>query len=226
MTPRSLARACAAPLASTLLVALALACGDLKSADDAADASTSDDASSSSDGSASNDASTASEAAPDSAASLTGPGPHGSLPTGYCCTSDKDCRYRHCVDPGAGGRMCLDECSQDVFCTRPDLSFTCGPQGVGPRLCAPPAGFTCKDPSTFTRGTRQPGECCNATAAPNNDGTAGSACEGNQCAATGSGPLVCTHRCDFQSDCPDDLACVLFGTSKACVPRSSSYSCK
>src|SRR5690349_19818303 len=39
-----------------------------------------------------------------------GPGPHGSLPSGYCCSSDSECRYRHCVDVG-GAKTCLDECT-------------------------------------------------------------------------------------------------------------------
>jgi hypothetical protein len=155
-----------------------------------------------------------------------GPGPHGSLPSGYCCTSDDECRYRHCVDTGGGNKMCLDECAKDLFCTRPDITFTCDPSG-SPRLCRPSAGFACLPAASFERGKRALGACCNATAAPNNDGTAGSECEGNQCASVGTAPLVCTHRCAFQADCPKPgYACVQFGTSKACVPTSSSYTCE
>lgn len=154
-----------------------------------------------------------------------GPGPHGSLPSGYCCTSDKECRYRHCVDTGSGGKMCLDECGQDVFCTRPDITFTCNPTG-SPRLCKPSAGFSCLPAAGFTRGTKTLGACCNAGSASTNDGTAASQCEGNQCAAVGSDPLVCTHRCEFQSDCAGGaFACIQFGTSKACVPTSSDAGC-
>src|SRR4051794_37229030 len=55
----------------------------------------------------------------------TGPGAHGSLPSGYCCTADTECRYRHCVDVGSGNKMCLDECKNPEFCTRPGFTFTC-----------------------------------------------------------------------------------------------------
>lgn len=197
-----------------VLVSLAIvaACGDLKRADDdLPDASAADAG--------------ADTNAADAPTARSGPGPHGSLPSGYCCSSDKECRYRHCVDTGAGGKMCLDECAKDLFCTRPDITFTCDPSG-SPRLCKPPAGFACIPASKFERGTRALGACCNATTAPNNDGTAASECEGNQCAAVGAAPLVCTHRCDFQADCTGGFACVQFGTSKACVPTSSSYTCE
>src|SRR5579883_2022190 len=40
----------------------------------------------------------------------TGPGPWGALPTGYCCTSNDDCRHRNCIDTGGGIKMCSDDC--------------------------------------------------------------------------------------------------------------------
>ncbi len=158
-----------------------------------------------------------------------GAGPHGSLPSGYCCNDDSECRYRRCVDSastGATGKMCLDECFSTLLCRRPDITFTCEQPAAGQRgLCKPPAGFACIPAERFIRGTLPAGACCNAGSPDMNDGTAGSACEGNQCAATGSGPLVCTNRCAFQGDCPDGFTCTQFGTSKACVPTSASYTC-
>ena len=161
----------------------------------------------------------------------TGPGPHGSLPSGYCCTSDSECRYRHCVDvtafgAGAGPKMCLDECYDPRLCTRPDLAFTCQRPGSGAGLCIPPAGgFTCLDPTTFTRGPKDVGACCNGGIGVVNDGTAGSICEGNTCMASGANPLICTHRCVVQSDCPGGYVCDLLGTSKACLRVGSPYTC-
>ena len=123
-------RCLSSSIAAALTFGLA-ACGDLKSAGqgegagpDAADAGP--------------DA--AQDAAPFDPA-RSGPGPRGSLPSGYCCNDDRECRYRRCVDTGgAAGKMCLDECFQNVFCTRPDITFTCAvPDAGGRGLCRPPA---------------------------------------------------------------------------------------
>ena len=171
---------------------------------------------------------------PDAAAeALRGPGPHGSLPTGYCCTDDTQCRYRHCVavdalGAPAGPKMCVDECYDTLFCTRPDLKFTCqaATSGSGPGLCIPPAGgFTCLDASTFIRGASPIGACCNAGVGGTNDGTAASACEGNNCMSSDDNPLICTHRCASQADCPGGFVCDRFGTSKACLKTASPYTC-
>lgn len=224
----------AAFLGSVLAVAFSsTACGDLKSstADDGAygggeAGSTSTPDGATADGSAAD--------APDTDSSTVdagnrGPGLHGSLPTGYCCTEDSECRYRHCVAPtesGGVGKMCLDECFTQTFCTRPGVTFTCAQPDAGQRgLCHAQTGFACLRADEFVRGSLPVGACCNAGSASTNDGTAGSACEGNQCAAVGSGPLVCTNRCESQVDCPGGYACTLFGTSKACVPASASYTC-
>lgn len=225
--------------ASIVSLALAMsACGDLKHADEDGTPPAGGEAGTPNGGSSGTSSSSGSSGGTDDAGSdapsgndgggtspFSGPGPHGSLPSGYCCTNDSECRYRHCVDTGAGGKMCLDECATDTFCTRPDLAFTCDPSG-SPRLCKPSAGFACIPASKFERGKRPIGACCNAGVAPNNDGTAGSQCEGNQCAAVGASPLVCTHRCSSQGDCIGGFSCIQFGTSKACVPTSSAYTCE
>lgn len=206
----------------------ASACGDLKPAspdDPGADAAA--------DGTAASPAKNDGAAPPDApveGSARSGPGPHGSLPSGYCCTADTQCRYRHCVDPtgsGSGQKMCLDECYDPLFCTRPDLTFTCAPAvpGPGAGLCKPPAGFTCLDPSAFTRGPKEIGACCNAGVGGTNDGTAGSICEGYTCMSSADNPLICTHRCAFQSDCPGGYVCDKFGTSKACLRLDSPYTC-
>jgi hypothetical protein len=226
----------AAAIAVACLASLSfVACGDLKSAGEVADASNADGSSGSS-GQSGLDSGIVAPAldagvdAADGAAGLRGPGPHGSLPSGYCCNSDNECRYRRCVDTtdaGGTGKTCLDECYTQAFCTRPDLTFTCEQPTPSARgLCKPPPGFTCIPAQEFVRGSLPAGACCNAGSPAVNDGTAASACEGNQCAATGSGPLICTHRCSVQGECPGGFVCNLFGTSKACVRQTSSYTCQ
>jgi hypothetical protein len=207
---------------SLCLFALVAACGDLKAAG-VGDGGPPDDAAGAPDavGSA-NDATS-----PSVDAGLTGPGPHGSLPSGYCCTADTECRYRHCVDVGSGNKMCLDECENPEFCTRPGFTFTCPSKAAGgDGLCKAPAGFACLAASTFTRGSKPPGACCNAGVGGTNDGTAGSACEGNQCTSSDDNPLVCTHRCEFAGDCPGGFECAKLGSSKACLPTASPYTCE
>jgi hypothetical protein len=154
----------------------------------------------------------------------TGPGPHGALPSGYCCTDDSQCRYRRCVDTGGGPgtKMCLDECFQNGFCERPDITFTCEQPTPGARgHCKPPPGFTCLAQATFVRGTRKTGECC----AFGTDGTAAAECDGNQCLSIGQNPYVCTNRCTTSQDCPGGFYCNNFGTSKACIPANTPYTC-
>jgi hypothetical protein len=219
-----------AVLLSLLVCADSLsACADLKRAEPAGDASTIPDASAvdagdagggAGDGSTIKDAS----AGDTSIGDAKGPGPHGSLPSGYCCTSDAECRDRHCVQIGGGGAsMCLDECSEDKQCTRPGFTFICGAT-ASPRYCRPEFAFACLDPATFTRGTRPLGACCNVTAA-DPDGTAGLECEGSICRRSGQGPLVCSHRCAVQGECIGDYACLVSGASNACLPGSTDYTC-
>lgn len=224
--------------ATLALIVTSFACGDLKSATEVPpDAGANDGAGGSSGQPSSDGGDAASEprgdaggdAAADANDSLRGPGTHGSLPSGYCCTANSECRYRRCVDTtdaGGTGKMCLDECFDTLFCTRPDITFSCEqPMPSARGLCKPPAGFACIPAQQFVRGTLPPGACCNGGSPAMNDGTAASACEGNQCTATGNGPLVCTNRCSVQADCPGGFVCNDSGTSKACVRPTESYTC-
>ena len=154
-----------------------------------------------------------------------GPGSHGSLPTGYCCTQDAECRDRHCVAVGSGNRMCLDACYSQSKCNRPDRigAFTCDAPMGDEGLCQPgPAALTCVPQNKFVRGTRQVGSCCEATF----DGRAGDECEGNQCVAVNEkdqdNPFVCSHWCDSTKDCPAPTICSPF---HACVPANRPYTC-
>jgi hypothetical protein len=158
------------------------------------------------------------------AAGPTGPGPLGALPSGYCCTRDDECRFRKCVDTGAGNKMCLDACSasRPGICTRPGFAFTCEPLAEGGPYCQPPgASFACLDASTFERGTATTGTCCPETG----DGTHGQHCEANLCLAIGSGPWFCSRRCDGPGDCPTDYRCAPVADRKQCVPNATPYTC-
>src|SRR5256885_6272998 len=41
---------------------------------------------------------------------MTGPGPLGALPAGFCCGSGAECRSRLCDVDGAGHRFCIESC--------------------------------------------------------------------------------------------------------------------
>ena len=157
----------------------------------------------------------------------TGPGPRGALPTGFCCESDAECRFRHCVDWGGGRRMCADDCYQSGFCENAFVKFTCekGDAGAGPTrgMCAPPVRDTvnCISQEQYRYGTRKIGQCC----AFGMDGNAGWECEGAQCMASGSNPYVCTHVCDTTLECEGAFVCMDVAGLKRCVPANSPYTC-
>ncbi len=158
-----------------------------------------------------------------------GPGPLGALPSGYCCTSDAECRFRKCVvvPGGGGGKMCVDACSasRPGMCVRPDLAFSCAALGSDGDFCQPTGSFTCLDPATFERGTKGTGGCCVDTG----DGNTGRECEANLCLQIGQNPWFCTRRCSGDADCPSDHRCTQIGTDpsrKQCIPRVTSTPCK
>lgn len=154
-----------------------------------------------------------------------GPGPYGALPGGYCCTSDEQCRFRHCRSVDGGEKMCLDECSssRQGICDRPGIDFRCVTYTADfDSACEPPPGFKCLDPSTFVRGAKSTGECCSYE----ESGLFGHECEANLCLALGQGPWVCTRFCEAGTDCPDGYRCVDVLARKECAPASSTYDCK
>lgn len=154
----------------------------------------------------------------------TGPGALGSLPFGYCCAANAECRSRRCEAVGTGGKMCLDPCETNGVCVREGTTFACdapGPGGSG--FCRPTsASFVCIPASQFVRGTGKIGDCCT----PTNDGRNGHECEGNQCDAWSKdsydGPFTCTQWCDRNADCPGTMWCV----ENMCTPQSFPYSCR
>ena len=157
-----------------------------------------------------------------------GPGEHGSLPSGYCCTDDSQCRDRHCVAAGSGGSMCQDACRVQSTCNRRDLTapntFKCSSTNLGDDgWCEPEnVSFTCILQARFERGTRKDRECCD----PTGDGNAGEECEGNKCVAVNekdqNNPFVCSHWCELTKDCPSGMLCSPFNS---CVPANRPYTC-
>ncbi len=215
---------------------LLAACADLKTApsdaDGGAPSSTSSSSSSSSGGSSGTTpggGSSSSGATGGSSGTLsggTGPGPHGSLPNGYCCTKNEECRWRNCADVG-GVKMCLDTCRHQETCTGKGLpsGFTCDAASVyDDGSCRPPAGFACLDPGTFSRGGKLTGECCTATG----DGSAGLECEGALCItysrSSNDNPFVCSNACESGSDCAKGFTCEV--TLGMCVPGNDPYVCE
>lgn len=153
-----------------------------------------------------------------------GPGDKGALPSGYCCTADAECRDRHCVAVGSGGRMCLDACNEQSRCARRDVTFKCSGSPGASGFCQPPdVSFTCLPQAQYARGTRQTGECCTAS----RDGHAGEECEGNKCVAFDIGeeanPFVCSQWCEGGRDCPSGTVC---SESHDCVPANHPYMCR
>jgi hypothetical protein len=207
------------------------ACGDLKTATpetDAGGSSSSGGNTSSSSGSGSSSGTASSSGTTSSSSGTTsgptGPGPHGALPGGFCCTRDEDCRNRHCVDT-AGGKMCLDGCrGNNDPCTRTDVQFTCDSAQFQDGWCQPPTGFVCKPSESFQRGTKKAGACCT----PTGNGTAGLECEGGLCIAIGpvTNPYVCSNSCTVPGDCEGPMICqTITATKRECIPANSTYTC-
>ena len=153
-----------------------------------------------------------------------GPGPLGALPGGYCCTSDSECRQRHCRSVGGGQKMCMDECTPQTqaVCDRPGIDFRCVTYTAEfDSACEPPPGFTCLDPQTFVRGTLPTGACCT----DEGNGLNGHECESNLCISRSGGPLLCWRICQSETDCPDGYGCYEAYFNKYCAPTSASYTC-
>lgn len=147
----------------------------------------------------------------------SGPGQFGALPSGYCCATNADCRYRNCKTFGPI-KMCSDPCDSNDGCnSAPGL--TCN---NGNMACEPATALGCVPAAQWQLGTKQLGDCCVAT----HDGHAGQECVGNRCVAFGpvSNPYICTNACSKPSDCPGAYMCSI---DQFCVPsNTTSYTCK
>ena len=162
------------------------------------------------------DASTTDSAAPGG----HGPGRWGALPSGFCCTSDAECRYRKCVDFG-GGRMCSDHCHGEESCAGAVADLVCN---TATEQCEPKAStLACRPALEFSYGAKTLGRCCTAT----HDGWSGRECEGNRCDGFGAetNPFICTHVCSTSADCPGSYRCGAADVVSLCWPLGDPYSC-
>jgi hypothetical protein len=129
-------------------------------------------------------------------ARLTGPGPLGALPTGYCCVNTTDCRSRRCIAVQLGTYFCSEFCERDTDC---DTGFHCD---TAYNSCVPSVGAGCIDPAVYNHGTLPTGACC----AWDDD------CLGGRCTRTGNAanPFYCTQGCSnnaIDTPCPSGFTC-------------------
>lgn len=163
----------------------------------------------------------------DGSTGTTGPGPLGDLPSGYCCTSNAECRNRTCVDLGGGNKMCEDECDgSQSLCNGLPIAFTCTWDDSGVvGLCVPPSGTACLPASQYTHGTKPIGACCTGTG----NATSGQECLGGSCGSFGSAssnPNICSQACDSGADCPAPYQCANIGNYNICAPLADPYTCQ
>lgn len=156
-----------------------------------------------------------------------GPGPEGALPTGYCCTSDEDCRNRYCVDLGGGNKMCEDECDGSQSACQGLLSgFTCTwDDAMVYGFCEPTSPSTqCVPADQYQHGTKADGACCSATG----NATSGQECLSGNCGAFGdqSNPYICNLACDATHTCPGTALCSNVGVYSVCAPLANMYTCQ
>jgi hypothetical protein len=164
------------------------------------------------------------DAAAEVGSGRTGPGPHGALSSGFCCTSNAECRDRDCVDFGGGVRMCADACRAPEACQGRLSGLACViPDGGFEGRCEPVAsGTACVPASQFEYGPKKLGQCCDQTF----DGRNGWQCEGNRCGQFGADPPMCTHTCDVPADCPGGYMCAPVADNyKVCAPLSTPKPC-
>jgi hypothetical protein len=131
----------------------------------------------------------------------TGPGPLGALPSGYCCTSDEECRSRVCIT-STSPSYCSDECRSDGICNVWGPGFACDlPSG----RCMPTATpYSCHPADQYQHGDKPLGSCC-VHGIP----SAGQECLGGLCVTTGAdgNPFYCTQGCDGTTPCPGGYDC-------------------
>ena len=157
-----------------------------------------------------------------------GPGPEGDLPSGYCCTSNEDCRNRYCVDLGGGNKMCEDECDgSQSNCNnlQHGFPFTCTwDDAMAYGFCEPNSpSMACVPASQYRHGTQADGTCCSQTG----DSVSGNQCLAGNCGGWGtSGPFICNLACDSTHLCPGTATCQNIGIYSLCMPLDMNYTCQ
>jgi hypothetical protein len=157
----------------------------------------------------------------------TGPGPLGALPSGYCCTSDAECRFRNCATIN-GTKMCADVCSSagTSGCDGDLPGFTCIGAGASTDGHCEPTGtaVACVPASKYVRGSKKLGACCTAL----HTGKNGGECEGGHCSAFGNvnNPYICVNACTSTADCPGNFQCSDTGSGYSiCLMLADPYTC-
>ena len=178
-------------------------------------------------GSGSSSGSSSSSSGGSDGGTAMGAGPLGDLPSGYCCTSNADCRNRYCVDLGSGNKMCEDECDGAQSACNGLLSgFTCTwDDAMAYGFCEPPTATTaCAPANQYVHGTKPTGACCSATG----DATSGQECMGGNCGSSGTqtNPHICTNACGGAGGCPAEYTCSNLGVYNVCVPIADPYTCQ
>jgi hypothetical protein len=149
----------------------------------------------------------------------TGPGPLGALPTGYCCTSNEQCRARNCTSVAGSERMCFDDCQGDSTCEGIFSWFSCDDTKG---MCRPIVDNNrCVPQVLFTTGTKPMGACCRNTM----DATSGTECAGGQCVSFRNGPFFCSQVCGQGAACPAGYHCQRIEAYSLCAPDQASYAC-
>jgi hypothetical protein len=150
---------------------------------------------------------------------MTGPGPLGALPAGFCCGSGAECRSRQCDVDGAGHKICIESCISSATCTEFSMGYFCD---ATVQRCRPKTyAYICTPTTQFVLGHKPTGACCDAGAAH-----PGEECLGGWCvpATPGGNPAYCTQGCRADVDCPADYACDQ--PSAQCHHVSTVYSCQ
>jgi len=158
----------------------------------------------------------------DLAGFVSGPGPAGALPNGFCCTLNDQCRSRFCTQFSGGPSYCVERCDTGGTCDAWGEGFVCN----AAKSCEPPsASYACLPAAQFLHGTRPNGACC-AHGFP----TAGQECEGGLCVSTGNdlNPFYCTQGCSISSPCPSNYTCAagFCWVTQTFVDSSYIYTCQ
>jgi hypothetical protein len=154
---------------------------------------------------------------------MSGPGPLGSLPAGFCCNTNEECRSRSCTSLAGGPKFCTDRCFSDDICNVWGGAFRCN---TTTDACEPTGvGYSCVPAEQYQYGSKTIGTCCSHGFAK-----AGQECLGGLCNATGhsANPYYCTQGCNSNTPCPGGYTCAagFCFITQTVTDLSYMYTCK
>ncbi|WP_394827142.1 hypothetical protein [Pendulispora albinea] len=160
----------------------------------------------------------------------SGPGPLGALPSGYCCTSNEECRSRNCIElagGSAGQKMCADGCRSDDHCKGGPITSRCaGATTSQDGRCEPAASpAACIPADQFRYGVKELGVCCS----PKSGQANGQECKSGLCSLWNEMTrAMCDRVCTSIDDCPGGA--FYCGPPengrRLCVPNDRKYECR